>query len=606
MDTRPDHSTVPDAAMRLQALRAELRRQGLAGFIVPKADEHQGEYIAPSSERLAWLTGFSGSAGMAIVLSEHAAVFVDGRYTLQVKTEVSGDLYDRRHVSEQPPADWLRAHLKPGNRLGYDAWLHTPVQLTRLQRDVERAGAELVAVTGNPIDAVWRDRPAPPTAPVFPHPVKYAGETAVSKRKRLAVRLVADGVRTVVLSAPDSIAWLLNVRGGDVPFSPLPLSFALLYDDARVDLFLAPQKMDAKLVRHFGKGVRVMPPDALGHSLDLLGRAKARVAIHPETTPAWIAGRLQSAGAAVIDRPDPCQHPKACKNATEIAGTRAAHVRDGAALTRFLAWLAVTAPKGALSEIAAAERLDAFRAEDTLYRGPSFPTIAGSGPNGAIVHYRADAASDRRLGRGELFLLDSGGQYPDGTTDVTRTVAIGKPTKEMRDRFTRVLKGHIAIARARFPVGTSGGQLDTLARSALWDADVDYDHGTGHGVGSFLGVHEGPQRISKAGGGVALEPGMVVSNEPGYYKTGAYGIRIENLVVVTAAKPLKGAERAMLALETLTLAPIDRALIDASLLTDGERVWLNDYHKRVARELGPLVDKATRSWLKKVTAPIKD
>jgi len=594
-------ATADIAATRLDALRRELASQGLTGFVVPKTDEHQGEYIAPSSERLHWLTGFSGSAGMAIVMAARAAIFIDGRYTLQVRNEVPGDLYDHRHVSDEPASDWLADHLATGDRLGYDPWLHTPVQVARLERDVRRAGAELVALAANPIDAVWQDRPAPPTHPVTPHPVKYAGEASSAKRKRLARGLANQGLRSAVLSAPDSIAWLLNVRGGDVPFSPLPLSFALLHDDARVDLFMADAKVDTKLKRHFGQDVRVVSPDLFGRSLDLLGRARARIAVHPETTPACIVQRLEAAGATLVHRSDPCQQPKARKNKTEIDGTRAAHLRDGAALTRFLAWLDTEASKGNLTEVAAADRLEAFRAEDKLYRGPSFPTIPGSGPNGAIVHYRADADSDRRLGKGELFLVDSGGQYPDGTTDVTRTIAIGKPTAEMRERFTRVLKGHIAIARAHFPVGTNGGQLDTLARQALWQAGVDYDHGTGHGVGSFLGVHEGPQRISKAGGGVALEPGMVVSNEPGYYKTGAYGIRIENLVLVTAAKKPKGAERELLAFETLTLAPMDLTLVDARLLDAHEKAWLNAYHKRVVKEVGPLVDTATRQWLKKKT-----
>jgi Xaa-Pro aminopeptidase len=592
-----------DSATRLAALRAELARRGVHGFLVPRADEHQGEYVPARARRLSWLTGFTGSAGLAVVLPETAAVFVDGRYTLQAEAEVDGALFVRRHLVEQPAADWIGANLKAGQILAYDPWLHTVGEVDRFRAAAERAGGRLQAVDGNPIDAAWTEQPPPPLAPVVPHELRFAGTSAEEKRRLLAANLVRDQVDTAVITMPDSIAWLLNIRGGDVPHSPLPLSFALLHGDGGVELFIDRRKLVPAVGAHLGNGVTLRDPAEFGPALDRLGAAQRRVQVDPQTAPAWVFERLGSAGATPRRASDPCVLPKACKNAVELDGTRAAHRRDGAALTRFLAWLAREAPKGGLREIAASDRLEAFRREGENFRDLSFDTISGAGANGAIVHYRASPKTEKPLQPGTLYLVDSGAQYLDGTTDVTRTVAIGAPSAEMRDRFTRVLKGHIALALSRFPKGTTGSQLDALARHSLWDAGLDFDHGTGHGVGSYLGVHEGPHRISKMPNMQALLPGMIVSDEPGYYKTGAYGIRIENLVVVTPVT-VAGAERELLGFETLTLAPIDRALVEPALMGGAELDWLDAYHARVHREIAPLVDAETRAWLETATAPI--
>ena len=593
------------AGDRLSALRAHLAAGGLDGFLVPHADEHQNEFLPPRAERLAWLTGFTGSAGMAVVLTDQAAIFVDGRYTLQVRAQTDADLYSYHHLIDEPVPGWLEKNLDDGMRLGYDPWLHGVRGVERLRKACEKVGAELVPVDGNPIDAVWIDQPPPPQTPVVPHELRFAGRASADKRQDLAEKLAEDGVAAVVLTQPDSIAWLLNVRGNDVDHTPLPLSFAVLNADATVDWFVDPAKVSDELTAHLGNGVSRHAPDALGKALDRLGKAGSPVQACPDTAPSWVFDRLDGAGTDIRRAADPVTLPKAIKNDTELDGTRAAHRRDGAALTRFLAWLAATAPDGSVTEIAAVDKLADFRSNGELFRQLSFGTISGSGPNGAIVHYRVTPETDRALGSGELYLVDSGAQYLDGTTDVTRTVAIGTPTAEMRDRFTRVLKGHIAIATARFPVGTTGAQLDTLARQYLWQSGLDYDHGTGHGVGSYLGVHEGPQRISKAGTSQALQAGMIVSNEPGYYKEGAYGIRIENLVAVMSVERIEGAERDTLGFETLTLAPIDRACVEPSLLSDAERAWLDDYHARVLAEIGPLVDDDTRAWLAAATQPLE-
>ncbi|MGH6994608.1 MAG: aminopeptidase P family protein [Stellaceae bacterium] len=588
-------------AERLAWLRAELGRQGVAGFIVPRADEHQGEYVPASAARLGWLTGFTGSAGLAVVLRDKAAVFVDGRYTLQAEAQVDGALYERRHLVEQPATDWIAANLKAGETLGYDPWLLTPGEVERYRTACARAGSKLAPLAGNPVDVIWQDRPAPPMAPVVPHPLEFAGKNSDDKRRELAQRLASDKLDAAVLTAPDSIAWLLNIRGGDVEYSPLPLSFAVLHADASVDLFIDRRKLSPELMRHLGNQVRHSEPAELGAALAALGRAKQRVLVDPAMCASWIFDRLNESGATIQRCADPCQLPKACKNTVELAGTRQAHRRDGAALTRFLAWLTRDAPGGKLTEIAASDRLEQFRSTGDHFKGLSFPTISGAGANGAVVHYRASRESERRLEPGALYLVDSGAQYLDGTTDVTRTVAIGKPSAEMRDRFTRVLKGHIALASCRFPQGTTGSQLDALARTPLWDAGLDYDHGTGHGVGSYLGVHEGPQRISKTPNAQPLLPGMIVSDEPGYYKTGEYGIRIENLVVVT---PVHGANtngKPMLGFETLTLAPYDRTLIEPALLEAAEAAWIDAYHARVRAELTPLVDNETAAWLAAAT-----
>jgi Xaa-Pro aminopeptidase len=524
-------------------------------------------------------------------------VFVDGRYTLQVASEVDPKLFAYLHLVEQPPHRWLAETLPAGAKFGYDPWLHTPDQVAQLQEACAQAGAELVAVSTNPLDAVWADRPPAPMAPVVPHPDSFAGLTAAEKRALIAKELKAKKSDAAFLSAPDSIAWLLNIRGGDVEFTPLPLSFAIIHQDARVDLFIDDRKVPGDTKDHLGDGVHRHEPCALEGALKkLYGK---RVRLDPATAPAWALDHLTAAGALIDRAPDPCLLPRACKNEVELNGTRAAHLRDGVALSKFLAWLSVEAPKGTVTELSATEKLEECRRGGNLYQGPSFATIAGAGPNGAIVHYRSSPATNRPLEKGQIFLIDSGGQYLDGTTDVTRTVAIGPAGAEEKQRFTLVLKGHIALARARFPAGTSGSQLDSLARQPLWAHGLDYDHGTGHGVGSYLSVHEGPQRIAKNNNSQALLPGMILSDEPGYYKTGAYGIRIENLIVVkdeaqTAERPVRG-------FEVLTLAPIDLNLVDRDLLTDDEVDWLNDYHARVKDSLTPLVDPSTAAWLADAT-----
>ena len=591
---------------RLADLRAELKRRDLGGFIVPRTDEHQGEYVPMRAERLRWLTGFAGSAGAAVVLADSAAVFVDGRYTLQVKEEVHPDLFTPHHIAEKTALDWIAESLPQGAVLGYDPWLLTEAAVKRYRKAVERAGGTLAAVDGNPVDAVWRDQPAMPMGVVVPHDMAYAGRSAEDKRATVGAALAKEGIAAAVLTMPDSIAWLLNIRGGDVPHTPLPLSFAIVRQDGSVDLYIDPRKLAPGVARHLGNGVAIQQPSAFGAALEALGAGGVKIQAEEASAASYVFDRLRAGGATVVNAPDPCALPKACKNDVEIEGTRHAHTRDGAAVTRFLAWLAERAPKGDLTEIAAAEKLRSLRFENDLIRDLSFRTISGSGPNGAIVHYSVSAETDRKIGTGELYLVDSGAQYLDGTTDITRTVAVGKPTAEMRDRFTRVLKGHIAIASARFPKGTNGAQLDTLARAALWQAGLDFDHGTGHGVGSYLGVHEGPQRISKAGDGVALQPGMIVSNEPGYYKTGAFGIRIENLVTVIPCEDVADAERPLYAFETLTLAPIDRTLVDRSLLSAAEAAWLDAYHVRVRETLTPLVDSQTAAWLATVTRTVAE
>ena len=591
---------------RIAAFRAELVRQKLDGFVLPRGDEHQGEYVSPRAERLWWLTNFAGSAGACIVLAGKAAMFVDGRYTLQVRTQVDGALFDYCHLVENPPADWLAANASAGQRIGYDPWLHSTDSAERLRQACAKAGAELVAVAQNPVDAVWAGQPLVPLAPAVPHKLAFAGKSAADKRADIAAKLRAERLDAAIVTAPDSLAWLLNLRGADVPHTPVALGFAVVpADDAQpLELFMEPLKLTPALRAELGNRVRLRSPGELGEALDALGAAKARVLTDRLTASAWIDQRLAHTGAVLTRDVCPCALPKACKNPQELAGIRAAHLRDGAAVTTFLAWLAREAPSGRYDEIALAEKLLACRKATGVLRDTSFDTISGAGPNGAIVHYRATRETARRLESGMVYLVDSGGQYEDGTTDITRTVAVGDVGAEASDRFTRVLKGHIALAQARFPKGTSGSQLDVLARKALWDVGLDYDHGTGHGVGAFLSVHEGPQRIAKMPNSVALQPGMVVSNEPGYYKTGAYGIRIENLVAVAELPPVAGGERAMLGFETLTLAPIDRNLIAADLLDAGERAWLDAYHARVAAEIGPLVDDATRDWLSWATAPL--
>ena len=595
----------PTPTVRMENLRAELKRQGLDGFIIPRSDEHQGEYVAQHSERLAWLTGLSASAGLAIAMINAAAVFVDGRYILQAEAQVNGEIFERYHLIDEPATDWIADNLSKGGKLGYDPWLLTPEQVSRYAAACEQAGGTLVPVSTNPVDAVWNNQPPPPLAPVWCLDEAFTGETVAAKRRRIADGLSEAGEDAALLSAPDSIAWLLNVRGGDVPYTPYALSFAIIHADASVDWYVDSRKLmpDARALA--GNEIRLRQPDDLGPTLDDLGKAGKTVRLDPAAAPAWAANRLKDAAAIIGRGEDPCQLAKAKKNTVQMDGMRNAHLRDGAAVTRFLAWLDAQALGPDLTEIRVADQLESFRRENDHFQGLSFTTISGSGPNGAIVHYRVTPETDRMLGDGELFLVDSGAQYLDGTTDITRTIAIGTPTSEMRRRWTLVLKGHIALAEARFPPGTNGSQLDVLARHALWTEGLDYDHGTGHGVGSFLSVHEGPHRITKAANRVGLEPGMVVSNEPGFYKTDAYGIRIENLVAVIKLPRPDGADRDVYGFESLTLAPLDRNLVDLSLLSKWEINWVDGYHVRVRHALGPLVDSATRSWLVAATAPLR-
>ncbi|HEY0315107.1 MAG TPA: aminopeptidase P family protein [Sphingomonas sp.] len=592
-------------ADRLAALRDELARRRLDGFVVPLTDEHMSEYVGAYAQRLAWLTGFEGSAGTAVVLPEEAAIFVDGRYTLQVREQVSADQWSYQSVPETSVSGWLKGHAPEGGRIGYDPWLHTKGWVDAARKALAARGAELVAVETNPIDAVWPDQPLPSNARLVVQPDDLAGQSAAAKRQDVAEWLEQEGADAVVLSALDSIAWAFNVRGQDVSRTPVALAYALIGADATADLFVDPEKVDEAVAAHLGNSVRIQPRGAFAGALD--GLKGKTVSVDPDRAVAAIFDRLKGAGATIVEARDPVVLPKAIKNAIEIAGTTAAHVRDGAAVTRFLHWVDTVAAQGGQDELTAAARLEAFRAETGALKDLSFDTISGAGPNGAVVHYRVSEKTVLPIERGTLYLVDSGGQYADGTTDITRTIAIGEPTAEMKDRFTRVLKGHIALARAVFPQGTRGTQLDTLARQYLWEAGLDYAHGTGHGVGSYLAVHEGPQRIAtptgQPGGDEPLRAGMILSNEPGYYKTGAYGIRIENLVLVED-RAVEGAEKRLLGFRTLTLAPIDRRLVELSMLSPAERAWLDAYHARVRDEIGPLVPAEVKTWLDQATAPL--
>ncbi|QIL01752.1 aminopeptidase P family protein [Sphingomonas sinipercae] len=593
-------------ADRLKALREQLKSDRLDGFVVPLTDEHMSEYIGSYAQRLAWLTGFQGSAGSAVVLPEEAAIFTDGRYTLQVRSQVDGKDWSYQSVPETSVADWLKDHAPKGGRIGYDPWLHTRDWVKKARESLAGRGAELVAVGQNPIDKVWADRPEASKATLDVQPDEYAGKSSAAKRTEIADWLAGHGADAAVLSALDSIAWAFNVRGQDVAHTPVALAYALVNADGTADLFVAGEKVGADVRQHLGNGVRLHERSDFEPALAHL--AGKTVAVDPERAVAAIFDALEKAGARVIAVRDPTVLAKAIKNTVEISGQKAAQARDGAAIARFLKWVDEEAPSGEVDELVASDRLEAFRKENAELRDLSFDTISGAGPNGAIVHYRSDESTNRKLEQGTLYLVDSGGQYVDGTTDITRTVPIGTPTDEMRDRFTRVLQGHIAIDTALFPKGTRGSQLDSFARRPLWEAGLDYAHGTGHGVGSFLSVHEGPQRISpvgsaQSGGDEPLQPGMILSNEPGYYKTGEYGIRIENLVLVVD-KPIDGAEKPMLGFETLTFAPIDRRLVVKEMLSARELEWLNAYHARVLEKIGPKLEGSDREWLEAACAPL--
>jgi Xaa-Pro aminopeptidase len=591
------------SAGRLAALRAELKRQGLDGFIVPRADRHQGEYVPRCEERLAWLTGFSGSAGAAIVLADRAAIFVDGRYQLQVRDQVDTALFSVEHLVDNPPDKWLEANLPKGARLGYYAWLHTTDGAEKLAKAASAAGATLVPADPNPVDAVWTERPAPPLGRVTVHDQKFAGEPAAEKLARVQAELAKLKSDALIVSDPHNVAWAFNIRGSDIAHTPLPLAFASVPREGRASVYIDGRKLSNEVRDYLEVLADVREPAAFLNDLKELGEAKAAVQLDSATASDALARSISDAGGTVTRAADPITAMKAVKNATEIAGAHAAQVRDGAAFANFLAWFDREAPRGKLTEIDAVAALETFRRDTGLLKELSFPTISGSGPNGAIVHYRVTRATDRTIAPGELFLVDSGAQYEDGTTDITRTIAVGTPSPEMRKRFTRVLKGHIAIATVVFPDGATGAQLDSFARQYLWAAGIDFDHGTGHGVGSYLSVHEGPARISRLGT-AALKRGMIISNEPGYYKTGAYGIRLENLVLVIEAK-IEGAEKEMNAFETLTVAPFDARLIEPALMTADEIAWLDAYHARVAATLAPLVTADTRPWLAAATRPLR-
>ncbi|RST29923.1 aminopeptidase P family protein [Sphingomonas ginkgonis] len=593
-------------ADRLAALRQQLQSDQLDGFVVPLTDEHMSEYVGSYAQRLAWLTGFEGSAGTAVVLPAEAAIFTDGRYTLQVRSQVDGEHWSYESVPETSVADWLKGHVPDGGRIGYDPWLHSRDWVARASEALGAKGATLVQVQRNPIDAVWADRPEASKARLTVQPEQFTGRSSADKRQVIADWLGEQGADAAVLAALDSIAWTFNVRGTDVSHTPVALAFALVRADGTADLFVEEEKIDGEVRQHLGNGVRIHPRASF--EAFLAGLRDQTVAVDPERSVAAIFEALDRAGATIIKLRDPTVLPRAIKNEAELAGHRSAQTRDGAAIARFLRWVETEAPGGMLDELTASDRLEALRKETGELRDLSFDTISGAGPNGAIVHYRASEATNRKLETGSLYLVDSGGQYADGTTDITRTVAVGEPTDEMRDRFTRVLKGHIALSTARFPKGVRGSQLDSFARRPLWEAGLDYAHGTGHGVGSFLSVHEGPQRISpvgsaQSGGDEPLQAGMILSNEPGYYKAGEYGIRIENLVLVIPVE-VDGAEKELLGFETLTFAPIDRRLIVREMLSGEELGWLNAYHAEVVKRIGPGLTGDDLAWLKEACAPL--
>lgn len=591
-----DPAAVNESASRLRALRAALARRGLDGFLVPRADAHQNEYVPKSAERLAWLTGFTGSAGFAVVLETKAAIFVDGRYVVQVRGEIDPRVTTPLDVSATPPSAWLAENARGGSRIGYDPWLHTSGQIERFQKALENKCITLVPLDDNPIDAIWLDRPAEPVGSVSLYPTRLAGEPVNAKIKRLRGKLgEADGA---LLSDPHAIAWTFNFRGADVAHTPIALCFALLPKTGKPSLFIDPDKIDVKTRAALEKFLDLRPASALTDALAQMGRDGARILFDAATAPSRLVDILRESGGKPKLVADLAALPKAVKNESELACAREAHIRDGLALTRFLAWFSYVAPKGGLTEISAAEALETFRREGGDLKDISFPTISAFGEHAAIPHYRVTEKSNLRIGKG-VYLVDSGAQYIDGTTDVTRTLAIGRPSKQFREHYTRVLKGHIAIARAVFPKGATGAQLDAFARGPLWEAGLDYDHGTGHGVGVFLSVHEGPQRISRLDV-TPLQPGMILSNEPGYYRVGEYGIRLENLVIVEK-RQIKGAEREMYGFETITLAPFDLASIDAKLLTPAEIDWLDAYHAHVRKTLSPRADPATRTWLRGAT-----
>jgi Xaa-Pro aminopeptidase len=598
-----DVSTASASGERVKALQGELKSRKLNGFLVPHSDEHQNEYLAPPAERLAWLTGFTGSAGTAVVLENQAALFVDGRYRLQARAQTDPLLFEVLQTPEAKPSRWIAEKLSKGGALGYDPSLHTIKEIERLTETLAQSDIALVPVETNLVDHIWHDRPKYAGAAVVPQGIEYAGRSAQEKIRDVQTVLAADKADAVLLTLLDSIAWLFNIRGGDIKHTPVALAFAIVPAKGRPTLFIDPAKVGDNVKGEIRDFAELAEPAALMQQIKALGAAHARVRLDPETTPARFAQALKAEGAEIVTGQDPCIAPKAIKNATEIAGARTAHQRDGVAMARFLGWLDEVAVTGKIDEIAAAIKLEDCRRESGQLRDISFDTISASGPNGAIVHYRPTTKTKRLLEPGSLYLIDSGAQYRDATTDVTRTIAMGTPTADMRRHYGLVLRAHIAIATARFPKGTRGQDLDPLARRPLWEVGLDFDHGTGHGVGSYLSVHEGPQRLSRLGT-VELEPGMILSNEPGYYREGHYGIRLENLVLVTPLAKIPGGEREMMGFETLTLVPFDRRLIDPKQLLPWELAWLNGYHARIRREIEPILFSDDRAWLRHATAPI--
>ena len=583
---------------RVTALRQLFRKQRLSGLIIPRQDEFQGEYVAAYAERLRWLTGFAGSWGVAILTLNKGAIFVDGRYTIQVRQQVDTKLFTPHHLVDEPPATWITENLKKGDVLGYDPWLLTADQAERFAAACAKAGAKLQPLASNPIDAIWADQPKRPTASLSVQPLQFAGQSVADKLAMISKLLAKADADATVLTQPDSVAWVFNIRGHDVPYTPVVLAYAILRKKGKAELFIDKAKLPEDVQAHLKKSVTVRKPAEFESALKALG--KSAVQIDGNWAPAKI--KLALGKAKIINATDLCVLPKAKKNKTEQEGARAAHRRDGVAMSRFLCWLESAAPQGGLTEWSVAEKLEQFRKDTGMLLDLSFDSIAGAGPNAAIPHYHVNPDDCLPLNINEIFLIDSGGQYQDGTTDITRTVIVGEPTEEMKDRFTRVLKGMIDVSRIRFPKGTCGSQIDVLARQSLWAAGLDYDHGTGHGVGSYLSVHEGPARINKSDR-IALEPGMILSNEPGFYKQNQFGIRIENLLLIHEAKAIDGGERPMLGFETLTLCPIERRLIDTKLLTRDELHWLDTYHARVLKEVGDHLSGDELTWLRKACAP---
>lgn len=596
-----DATTTPETGgPRLAALREQLKAEGLDGFVIPRADAHQGEYVADCDKRLAWLTGFTGSAGFCVALKDIAGVFTDGRYTLQVRDQVDLDHFTPVDYPKNTLGDWLATTAKKGDVIGFDPWLHTKGEIDKATKQLADTGMTLQPCD-NLIDRIWADRPAAPSDLMVPYSVDLAGKSSADKRAEIADGLSKDGNGSVVLTQPDAIAWLLNTRGTDLGQTPVALAFATLDDTGHATLFIDPAKVDDTLRSHLGNEVAIQPPAQFGPTIDTL---KSPVLVDKSTAPVWLDTRLKSAGTEVTYAADPILLAKAVKNETEIAGTAAAHIRDGAAVCEFLAWIAAQGPAPDLTEIDVVQKLESFRAATGALKNISFDTICGTGPHGAIMHYRVTEDTNAKIEPNNLLLVDSGAQYLDGTTDITRTMAIGTPPTEAIRAFTLVLRGMINVSMARFPKGLAGRDIDPLARNPLWQAGLDFDHGTGHGVGVYLSVHEGPQRISRVSN-VPLQSGMILSNEPGYYKPGHFGIRIENLIVVEPASPLDGADdREMLQFKTLTFAPIDRHMIDVDLLTGPERDWLNAYHAEVHEKLAHLCSDATQSWLATACAPL--